>query len=36
MFETAVEEKRTNPLWGIIMGLTAFAMLLTAGYVLIA
>lgn len=36
MFETAVQEKRTGVVWGIIMGLAAFATLLTAGYVLIA
>jgi hypothetical protein len=36
MFETAVQEKRTSPLWGIIIGCAALAMLLGAGYVLIA
>jgi hypothetical protein len=36
MFETAVQEKRTSPLWGIIMGCAALAVLLTAGYALIA
>ena len=36
MFETAVQEKRTSPLWGIIMGLAALAVLLGAGYAFIA
>jgi hypothetical protein len=36
MFETAVQEKRTSPLWGIIIGCAAFAVLLGAGYALIA
>ena len=36
MFETAVQEKRTTLLWGIIMGVVAFAALLGAGYALIA
>ena len=36
MFETAVQEKRTGVVWGIVMGLAAFAVLLGAGYVLIA
>ena len=36
MFETAVQEKRTTPLWGIIMGVVALAVLLGAGYALIA
>jgi hypothetical protein len=36
MFETAVQEKRTGVLWGIIMGLAALAVLLGAGYTLIA
>jgi hypothetical protein len=35
MFETAVQEKRTIPLWGIIMGVFALAVLLGAGYMLI-
>jgi hypothetical protein len=35
MFETAVLEKRTTLLWGIIMGVVAFALLLGAGYALI-
>jgi hypothetical protein len=35
MFETAVLEKRTGLLWGIITGVVAFAFLLGAGYVLI-
>jgi hypothetical protein len=36
MFETAGQEKRTSPLWGIIIGLGALVVLLGAGYVLIA
>jgi len=36
MFETAVQEKRTGVLWGVIMGVVALAALLGAGYVLIA
>ena len=36
MFETAVQEKRTSPLWGIIIACAALAVLLGAGYVLIA
>jgi hypothetical protein len=36
MFETAVQEKRTSPLWGIIVGCAALAVLLGAGYALIA
>jgi hypothetical protein len=36
MFETAVQEERTSPLWGIIMGLAALAVLLGAGYAVIA
>jgi hypothetical protein len=36
MFETAVQEKRTSPLWGIVIGCAALAVLLGAGYVLIA
>jgi len=36
MFENAVQEKRTSPLWGIIFGCTALAALLGAGYALIA
>ena len=36
MFETAVQEKRTGVVWGIVLGLVAFAVLLGAGYVLIA
>jgi hypothetical protein len=35
MFETAVLEKRTTVLWGIITGVVAFALLLVAGYVLV-
>jgi len=36
MFETAIQEKRTGMLWGIIFGCTALAALLGAGYALIA
>jgi hypothetical protein len=36
MFETAVQEKRTTLLWGIILGVVALAGLLGAGYALIA
>jgi hypothetical protein len=36
MFETTVQEKRTSPLWGIIIGCAALAVLLGAGYALIA
>jgi hypothetical protein len=35
MFETAVQEKRTGILWGIVAGLIAFAALLGTGYMLI-
>jgi hypothetical protein len=35
MFETAVQEKRTGVLWGVIMGVFALAVLLGAGYILI-
>jgi hypothetical protein len=36
MFETAVQEKRSGILWGIIMGCAALAVLLGTGYALIA
>jgi hypothetical protein len=36
MFETAVQGKRTSMLWGVIMGVVALAVLLGAGYALIA
>ena len=36
MFETAVQDKRTSNLWGIIIACAALAALLGAGYVLIA
>jgi len=36
MFETAVQEKRTTLLWGVIMGIVALAVLLGAGYALVA
>jgi hypothetical protein len=35
MFETAVQEKRTGILWGVVVGLIAFAALLGTGYILI-
>ena len=36
MFETAVQEKRAVALWGVIIGLAALAVLIGAGYALIA
>ena len=36
MFETAVQEKRSGILWGIIIGCAALAVLLGPGYALIA
>jgi hypothetical protein len=36
MFETAVQKKRAGMLWGVIMGVVALAVLLGAGYALIA
>jgi hypothetical protein len=36
MFETAVQEKRSGILWGIIIGCAALAVLLGTGYALIA
>lgn len=36
MFETAVQEKRSGVLWGIIVGCAALVLLLGAGYALIA
>jgi len=36
MFETAVQEKRSGILWGIIIGCAALVALLAAGYVLVA
>ena len=35
MFETAVQEKRTGIIWGVVVGLIAFVALLGAGYMLI-
>jgi hypothetical protein len=35
MFETAVQEKRTGILWGVIVGLIALAALFATGYILI-
>jgi len=35
MFETAVQEKRTGKLWGVVIGVVALAVLLGTGYVLI-
>ena len=36
MFETAVQEKGSGILWGIIIGCAALAVLLGTGYALIA
>jgi tetrahydromethanopterin S-methyltransferase subunit G len=36
MFETAVQEKRTGILWGVVVGLIAFVALLGTGYVFIS
>ena len=36
MFETAVQEKRSTLLWGVIVGLIAFVALLGLGYVVVA
>jgi uncharacterized membrane protein len=36
MFETAVQEKRSGALWGVIIGFVALAVLLGAGYALIS
>jgi hypothetical protein len=36
MFETAVQEKRTGVVSGIIIGCIALALLLGAGYFLVA
>ena len=35
MFETAVQEKHTGMLWGVIVGFVALAVLLGTGYILI-
>ncbi len=35
MFETAVQEKRTGMLWGVIIGVVSLAVLLGTGYILI-
>ena len=35
MFETAVQEKRTGILWGVVIGLVALAVMLGTGYVLV-
>jgi hypothetical protein len=35
MFETAVQEKRTGIVWGVVVGLIAFVALLGTGYLLI-
>jgi hypothetical protein len=35
MFETAVQEKSTGMLWGVIVAFAALAALLGAGYILI-
>ncbi len=36
MFTTAVMEERTGLPWGLIVGLLAFATLLTGAYLLVA
>ena len=35
MFKTAVPDKRSTLLWGVIAGVVALAMLLGSGYILI-
>jgi hypothetical protein len=35
MFETAVQEKHSGMLWGVIIGVVALVVLLGTGYVLI-
>jgi hypothetical protein len=35
MFETAVQERRTGMLWGVVAALVALAALLGGGYILI-
>jgi hypothetical protein len=35
MFETALQEKRTGVLWGVVIGLVALAVLLGTGYALV-
>jgi hypothetical protein len=35
MFETAVQEKHSGMLWGVIVGVGALAVLLGTGYILI-
>ena len=35
MFETAIQEKRTGMLWGIVGAFVALAALLGGGYILI-
>ena len=36
MFETAVQEKRTGMIWGIVVAVVALAALLGGGYILIS
>lgn len=35
MFKTAVQDKRSTLVWGVIAGVVALAVLLGSGYVLI-
>ena len=35
MFETAVQERRTDVPWGVIVGCAPFAVLLAIGYVFV-
>jgi hypothetical protein len=35
MFETAVQEKHSGVLWGVIIGVVALGVLLGTGYILI-
>jgi hypothetical protein len=35
MFETAVQERRTGVLWGVIVAFAALAVLLGTGYILV-
>ena len=35
MFETAIQEKRSTLLWGVIVGVFALALLLGTGYILV-
>jgi uncharacterized membrane protein len=35
MFETAVQQKHSGTLWGVVVGVVALAVLLGTGYILI-